>query len=646
MFASFLMPHIDRGAGPLFHLIMLFQMSRFAPEEICFLGDDVYFDEQHVPFGEELLLGTSRFTCVSQERFRAYRKAALPFEAVAALYEDGRSHLDAFQSLLTADHPPLRDAILAGLAGMNVEPGTLEAFLTWSNCPALSALAATLGVPVIHNELGPLRAPAYQDTVFFDFEGVNGNSTPATRWRERDVLAAQLDGADCLPTAQLRALLYQGSMPADDEAANPPVRYPLGVALQVEDDSNTVAYGRGYDATRLLYRALRDLAPEQVLVRSHPSARFAYRGGLGLADDSPSSLAFLRRIAHLVTINSSVAAEAALWGVPFTTFGDTPFAVLSSPMDTGAAPPPPSADVPDITLNALLVAYLVPATLLFDPEYYRWRLGGATLRDCFERHLGVFKRQATRAQATALPALRDPVLGVPPAATPGMPHRNSALWSATRSVTRDAARQQAQIASLTARGEELEAQLASVMAERDKIWDERCWFQTNLERVEQEILGLHGERDTLHAALAEQQEKLATELKAHVATVVAAAVGAEAEAVRTRHAEIERVLTALNGRVDELGQLRARHEETVRALAALNGRVNELGELRARHSETEDALATLNDRFDSLGVLLTDAQRRYATAEAQSDALLGELNRTMLERIEALGRVEQPDIKK
>ena len=40
MFVSFLMPHVDRGAGPLFHLIMLLQMSRFTPEDICFIGDD------------------------------------------------------------------------------------------------------------------------------------------------------------------------------------------------------------------------------------------------------------------------------------------------------------------------------------------------------------------------------------------------------------------------------------------------------------------------------------------------------------------------------------------------------------------------------------------------------------------------------
>jgi hypothetical protein len=648
MFVSFLMPHVDRGAGPLFHLIMLLQMSRFAPDEICFIGDDAYYAEQYVPFGEELTLGTIRFTCVSQERFRAYRKAALPFGAVAQLYEGGRSHLDAFQALLTLEHAPLGAALGAALRELDVEGGAVEAFLSWSNCPTLSKFAAGLNVPVIHNEIGPLRGPAYQDTVFFDFEGVNGHTTPATRWGEPGLLAAELEGVRCLPDDELRALLYRGAAPAIsaaitaaepapepalDPGAAASARYPLGVALQVEDDSNTVAYGRGYDAIRLLYQALRDLPPEQVLVRPHPGARMVYRGGLGQLDESPSSLDFLGRIAHLVTINSSVAAEAALWGVPFSVLGDTPFAVLSRPLDAGAAAAAGdnATDVVDVALNALLVAYLVPATLLFDPNYYRWRLRGARLRDCFERHLEVFKRASVHAQA-ALPSLAPGAGPAPADAAPQQPYRNPALWTATRSLTRDAALAEARMAALEARNHELEgrdhalvtrnqdleahctdldgryrdlevrhlqletgyreleqrcqtlkAQLAEAIAERDKNWDERCWFQTNLQRVEQEMNGLHDERDTLRLALDEQRAALVD------------AIAVEARA------------------------------------------------FQARYDETERALTALNRRFDDLSEQLVDARQRHATAEAQGIVLLDELNRTMLERIEARGQAEALD---
>ncbi|MFC5480079.1 GT99 family glycosyltransferase N-terminal domain-containing protein [Massilia suwonensis] len=602
---------MDRGAGPLFHLIMLLQMSRFAPGEICFLGDDAYFDEEHIPFGEELALGTIRFTCVSRERYRAYAKASLPFAAVAALYDDERNHLDAFKDLLTAEHAPLVDAIAAALDELTVASDAIEAFLTWSNCPSLSAFAARLGKPVIHNELGPFRGHAYQDTVYFDFQGVNGNTTPAVAWTDHAALAAELDGVEVLAHADLCKLLFCGTgLPAHEETGPKQQRYPLGVALQVEDDSNTLVYGRGYDAIRLLYQAQRNFAPEQVLVRSHPGARLGYRGGLGERDASATSVAFLQRIDHLVTINSSVAAEAALWGVPFTALGDTPFSVLSSPLPPSQAAAA-GAD-PALLLNALLLAYLVPGTFLFDPDYYRWRLAGATVRDCFTRHLGVFRRNAVQADAP-MPELPAPAPAMAtPVRNPAIPHRNPALWSATRSLSRKVDGEQKHLA-------ELEAQLAAAVAERDKNWEERCWFQTNTERIEQEMESLRIERDTLRFALA-------------------------------KHAEIERLReeyvqagTALNARHTEL---EARFVQAGQALAARHGeleaRVGEsqayYRELTVRQGEIESALAEMRSRFEAFETHLGQAHARHATAEAQSSALLDELHRTQRERIEARGQ--------
>ena len=43
MFVSFLLPHIDRGHGPLFEWVMLLQASRFRPGELAFVADDRYF---------------------------------------------------------------------------------------------------------------------------------------------------------------------------------------------------------------------------------------------------------------------------------------------------------------------------------------------------------------------------------------------------------------------------------------------------------------------------------------------------------------------------------------------------------------------------------------------------------------------------
>ena len=40
MFASFLLPFAERGAGPIHHWVMLAQMARFAPGDIVFIADE------------------------------------------------------------------------------------------------------------------------------------------------------------------------------------------------------------------------------------------------------------------------------------------------------------------------------------------------------------------------------------------------------------------------------------------------------------------------------------------------------------------------------------------------------------------------------------------------------------------------------
>jgi septal ring factor EnvC (AmiA/AmiB activator) len=213
-------------------------------------------------------------------------------------------------------------------------------------------------------------------------------------------------------------------------------------------------------------------------------------------------------------------------------------------------------------LNALLLAYLVPGNLLYDPEYYRWRLAGATLRDCLARHLQVLRRHAVHAQG-ALPDLSPtPAAETEAPADPDMPQRNPALWSATRSLSRSAEALQKQLA-------ELETRYAAAIAERDEIWDARCWFQTQCERIETEMQSVKVERDTLRVALAKQSE------------------------------------------LDLFKQ--------------------ELALRDARYAEVAATLAEMRQRFDAF-------EAHHATAKAQNNALLEELNRTQRERIEALER--------
>lgn len=475
MFVSFLLPDVDRGAGPLYHWVMLAQMARFSPGEIVFLADEAYFDAETVPYGQELSVGGVSFVCPDKERFEGHRKIALEAAALAPLYERFHNHLDVFREVLTHSVPSLVQEIERALGGL--DGGAIEAFITWCNVPSLNEVARSLDVPVIHNEIGPLRGGLYVDTVYFDFLGVNGHTAPA-RWASTEELAAELSGVELLQSEQLRGLLVADTARVEAVAAAQPEKtYKLGVALQVQDDSNAIAFGHGWNDLRLLYDAISHYPPDDVLVRSHPLARLTYRGGLGLADDSADSLEFLNRVERVLSVNSSLLAEAALWEVPFQAKGDCPFACLAEDAPGGQV----AGQDRRIWLNAFFLGYLVPSRLLFDPEYYRWRLAEKrSLGQRMQRHISAY-----RETVAAWPALKP--MGAEPAVTEMT--RFPASWTQALSLETRLKIANNTIEHLIKQIEERDAQISGArnwQAEAERVWDTHEWFRMRTESIDKE----------------------------------------------------------------------------------------------------------------------------------------------------------------
>jgi len=255
--------------------------------------------------------------------------------------------------------PSLEQAISEALSSDSFKP---EALLLWVNCPSAKAAAGALGIPTIHNELGPLREPDFRATAYFDFEGVNGGSSASARWR-----AFRAEKAD-VPVLSRTDLLAMFEL-RPPEPQNYP-RYIGGVALQVGSDSNLIAFGRGFTNLEAIYTARRFW--EKILVRSHPAMTERYEQAGVEWDVAPTAGAFLSRIDHLLTINSSLALEAMLRGVPVSILGDSPFAMGTVDLRTGV---PILGDDDWIKwLNWMLFGYLIPYARLFDRDYYRWRL--------------------------------------------------------------------------------------------------------------------------------------------------------------------------------------------------------------------------------------------------------------------------------
>jgi len=483
---------------------MLAQMSRFEPQDIVFVADASYYDEAGIPFGDWIQLGGLRFRCPTRERYQEFRKIVVDEELFIELQAQCGGHLSMFRRMLLESLPALEDRLVDYLSGF-AERGELEAVLTWCNMPSLRAALDRLGgIPLIHNEIGPLRSPLYRETFYFDFSGVNGHTSP-TSW-DMDFVRSQMGRAKLLEIDRLRGLLVADTARVDAMAQVSP-QFRAGVALQVEDDSNAIAYADGWTSLDLLYDVMGRVGPDASLVRSHPSARFVYRGGLGIRDDSADALEFLGKVQEVVSINSSLLVEAALWGRRFEAKGDTPVRFLA-PIVEG---PNDESDWAKLAFNTFFISYLVPGELLFDPDYYRWRLASPSLAECYERHLGLLQ-SGEKLAITALPAAGAQPTGglirLPPVwtATLGLERRLLEATQRLKDAEHEAKRREEDLrSSLTTALQEA----SGWRHEAEENWNNLEWFKSELTRYQGDLGERAGELEAVRIKLGDVELQLA-----------------------------------------------------------------------------------------------------------------------------------------
>lgn len=252
----------------------------------------------------------------------------------------------------------------------------IEAIVVNCNLPSVDAVAGDLGVPVIHTEIGPTRKPQYLQTAYWDLSGVNGNTEAARRFADaKDELKTTL-----LSRSELQMLFMENS--ALEIAKNKySLKYPVGVAGQVDDDSNIIAYSRGFDNLELWKYAKFHFGEDNVLFRPHPGAQTFFTS---LVDRSFSPIEFLQRVENLITINSSMALEASLLGKNVMVMGDSPFQLLSDDLTTGAG----NNHLEE--LNFLMLNYIIPYEFMFDINYYKWRLTFPSETEIRKHHLDFY----------------------------------------------------------------------------------------------------------------------------------------------------------------------------------------------------------------------------------------------------------------
>ena len=375
MIAAFLLPFPVRGYRAPYLWVYYRLLSSFG-ERMLFITSDDYTRspddwqaqnrwEMQPSSAQRLQYQVPTREVMTSHEYRFLSEAV--FETLLA--ESGGNPIAAFSRLLSERVPCLDAAFAEILTQTYAEK--IEAILTWCNCPSLSAAAAEKGIPVVHLEMGPLRWPQYRPTAYLDFSGVNGNTEA-----ERRYLDSGFQPEAGLDVEALRRFFYVAE---DDEM--PESQFKLGVALQVEDDSNLLAFGQGYDNQSLLVYAHLNYPDGDVLVRSHPGSLFALKPDWYKVDDSLDSVAFIRRCEKILTINSSVIVEAMLMQIPVEVLGDCAHRFVAEAGD---------AQERSARLAFYLFAYLVPMHLIYDSGYLRFRLSRPSSYEIAIRHLEAY----------------------------------------------------------------------------------------------------------------------------------------------------------------------------------------------------------------------------------------------------------------
>ncbi len=414
MLLSYLYPFpIRRLEAPLLWVFYR-QLAAFRESDVAYIGSPEYFGdpgptlEQRPWEANPETQARLRFEIPTFDETAGVRRHVVDASLFDPLLSEIGSGMRAWASLMTRPYPPLCRRLTEIFRAARKQ-GRIEAVMTFCNCASLQKVAKKFRVPVIHNEQGALRAPLFQPTVYFDFQGVNGNTETAARYQR---FRREVDRAG-MPLLTIEELwqIMAGATPMEPPTDAAGCDYELGLPLQVEDDSNLIAFGNGYSNFELLQTALQFAAVEKTLVRQHPSGSLDYfRAGWNpiQIDWSPTSLDFIRHSRRIATINSSVALESMMAGRPTCILGQSPFDFMAvrTLAQLFQAPASPSSEL-RTQLNFALLGYLVPEVLLFHFAYYRWRLQRPSEREIFSYHLDFYRTHPAQRVEVAPPAVND-----------------------------------------------------------------------------------------------------------------------------------------------------------------------------------------------------------------------------------------------
>lgn len=395
MFASFLLPSVFEGE-PARHLQVFYnQLAGFGRHDISFIAQPDYF-RPPASFEAE---GRPEWRDAVREMFQFEPPQTLQDVVFETLPEDLftrrvtmlGSSWKLYGQLMRRRVPELEAAFGAALDRLG-RRRSLEGVITFVDMPSVARASAERNLPLVHCEYGPLRAPGYVMTGYWDIRRTSVLADAGLRLRAF-TRAVRQRRITLLDRPDLLRLLRRDVIPDMPDAADAP--YRVGIALQGDE----VGYGQGISQLDLHSVARRHVGYDEVLIRHHPAARTYCSELLGLSDRSPNVTDFIARCETILTVSSGTALEALLFGRRAVVVGDSAFALAADrALETRAG----RSEIERLTaLNFLALNYIVPFELMLDADYSRWRLSGPPEHEISEAHRRWYQSWADR---RAIPA--------------------------------------------------------------------------------------------------------------------------------------------------------------------------------------------------------------------------------------------------
>ena len=371
------MPYPIRSIKAPYLWVFYKQLSSFNPDEIVFIGSNEYKND---PSSFNNRFETNLKSCISN----GYELPTISEINSYAFYEFSNeifTELDVknqfntnkvFFELLTKEISEI-SLYLEKLLIEIKKTYEIIGLLSWCNFPSLNSVSNKLNIPVVYNELGALRKPHYLQTAYFDFMGVNGNTESKSRFLS---FKKNSDKINIYSLEEIKDIIFNVDFIIDKSIES----FEVGIALQVEDDSNILAYSKGFDSISLIRWVKDKYKTSNILIREHPSSFLSYKK-FGKIDSSLNSFSFISKCNSIATINSSVALEGLLLDKKVDILGDSPFSFINEINNSNEKL---------LALNFAIFGYMIPYKLLFNYDYYIWRLSNPSENEIFNKHINFY----------------------------------------------------------------------------------------------------------------------------------------------------------------------------------------------------------------------------------------------------------------